>query len=103
MSRLAVQQCVVCKTIRQFGPNPTTDLLGMDYFYTVPADTEFPQPGNLELFVRFLGLDQPLRGSSRQSPIWTRMGQTAISCMNIGLMCHFRVSPAEWFGIRDSN
>jgi hypothetical protein len=62
MSRLDVQQCIVSTAIRQYGPNPTSDLLGVDYFYTVPADTEFPRTIKLELFARFFGIDQ--------SPTW---------------------------------
>ena len=58
MGRLRVQHCVVNATTRQYGPNPTSDLLGVDYFHTVPADTEFPRTvGKLELFVRFFGTD----------------------------------------------
>ncbi|VTU01529.1 unnamed protein product [Gemmataceae bacterium] len=58
MGRLRVQLCVVNATTRQYGPNPTSDLLGVDYFRTVPADTEFPRTvGKLELFVRFFGTD----------------------------------------------
>lgn len=58
MGRLRVRHCVVNRTTRQYGPNPTSDLLGVDYFHTVPADTEFPRSlGKLELFVRFFGTD----------------------------------------------
>lgn len=58
MGRLRVQHCVVNMTTRQYRPNPTSDLLGVDYFHTVPADTEFPRTvGKLELFVRFFGTD----------------------------------------------
>jgi hypothetical protein len=56
MGRVRVQHCIVNATTRQYGPNPTSDLLGVDYFRTVPADTEFPKSlGKLELFVRFIG------------------------------------------------
>lgn len=56
MGRVRVQHCIVNATTRQYGPNPTSDLLGVDYFHTVPADTEFPLTlGKLELFVRFFG------------------------------------------------
>ncbi len=58
MGRLHVQHCVVNMTTRQYGTHPTSDLLGVDYFHTVPADTEFPRTlGKLELFVRFFGTD----------------------------------------------
>jgi hypothetical protein len=58
MGRLRVQHCVVNMTTRQYGPNPTSDLLGVDYFHTVPADTEFPRTlAKLELFVRMFGTD----------------------------------------------
>lgn len=65
MSRLAVQHCVVNTTTRQYGPHPTSDLLGGDYFHTVPADTEFPRAAKVELFVRFFGLNLP--------PVWVRV------------------------------
>jgi hypothetical protein len=56
VGRLRVQHCVVNMTTRQYGPHPTSDLLGVDYFHTVPADTEFPRTlSKLELFVRFIG------------------------------------------------
>ena len=65
MGRLRVQQCVVNRATRQYGPNPTSDLLGVDYFHTVPADTEFPRTlGQLELFVRFFG-DNGIAGRVR--------------------------------------
>lgn len=40
----------------QYGPTGnTSDLLGVDYFPPVPADTEFPYHlGTFDLFVRFL-------------------------------------------------
>lgn len=58
MAGVRVQHCVVNLTTRQYGPNPTSDLLGVDYFHTVPADTEFPRTfAKLELFVRFFGDD----------------------------------------------
>jgi hypothetical protein len=31
----------------------------VDYFHTLPADTEFPKRTKLELFLRVFGLDQP--------------------------------------------
>lgn len=56
MAPLRVQHCIVNLTTRQYGPHPTSDLLGVDYFHTVPADTEFPRTlAKLELFVRFFG------------------------------------------------
>lgn len=56
--RVRVQHCILNATTRQYGPHPTSDLLGVDYFLTVPADTEFPKRlGKLELFVRFFGDD----------------------------------------------
>ena len=63
MGRLRVQHCVVNQTTRQYGTNPTSDLLGVDYIYSVPADTEFPDLiGKLELFVRFFD-DKPISGN----------------------------------------
>ncbi len=65
MGRVRVQHCIVNATTRQYGPNPTSDLLGVDYFHTVPADTEFPRTlGKLELFVRFFG-DNGITGRVR--------------------------------------
>lgn len=56
MARLRVLHCLLSRVIRQYGPHPTSDLLGVDYYRTVPADTEFPVLLNpLEVFVRFLG------------------------------------------------
>ncbi len=55
MARLRIQHCIVNLTTRQYGVHPTSDLLGVDYYYTVPADTEFPTyPRKFELFVRFI-------------------------------------------------
>ena len=53
--RLEVQFCVLNDITRRYGPHPTSDLLGVDYFRPVPADTEFPYTmPRLDLFVRFL-------------------------------------------------
>lgn len=53
-SRLDVQLCVVNMTTRQYGPHPTSDLLGVDYLRTYPPDTEFPRTvDQLDVFVRF--------------------------------------------------
>jgi hypothetical protein len=39
---------------RQYGRHPTSDLLGVDYTYEVPADTEFPRRvERIDLFTRF--------------------------------------------------
>ena len=65
MARLRVLNCILTQVVRQYGPRTTSDLLGVDYFYTVPADTEFPRRlGPLELFVRFRG-DGPFTGRMR--------------------------------------
>lgn len=54
MARLRVLHCLVNSTTRQYGSPPSSDLLGVNYFRTVPADTEFPRRyGPLEVFVRF--------------------------------------------------
>ncbi len=67
MARLRVLNCMLAQTVRQYGPHPTSDLLGVDYFYDLPADTEFPRRlGPLELFVRFL-VSGPLVGRVRLS------------------------------------
>ncbi|HYH65715.1 MAG TPA: hypothetical protein VD866_13545 [Urbifossiella sp.] len=56
MARLRVLTCLLSRVVRQYGPVGTTsDLLGVDYFPSVPADTEFPyQLGTFDLFTRFL-------------------------------------------------
>lgn len=62
MARLVVQHCILATTVRQYGSRPTSDLLGVDYTYTVPADTEFPRiASRLEVFLRFYvtGLKRP--------------------------------------------
>lgn len=54
MAGLRVLHCLVNSTTRQHGSPPTSDLLGVNYFRTVPADTEFPRRyAPLEVFVRF--------------------------------------------------
>ncbi len=55
MAHLHVQYCVLTTVTRQYGSRPTSDLLGVDYYQTVPADTEFPRRlGTRVLFVRFV-------------------------------------------------
>lgn len=54
MGRLRVLQCIVNRLTRQYPPDTTSDLLGVNYFRDVPADTEFPKLlPTYELFVRF--------------------------------------------------
>jgi hypothetical protein len=54
MGRLRVQHCILNAVTRQYGPGPTSDLLGVNYVRVVPADTEFPRVvPNFEVFVRF--------------------------------------------------
>ena len=55
MSRLRVQHCVLAATVSQSGPNPTSNLLGVDYYpLTLAPDVEFPRAiGRIDLFVRF--------------------------------------------------
>jgi hypothetical protein len=52
--RVVVHHFVANLTTRQYGPHPTSDLLGVDYRFDVPADTEFPRffP-RIDLFTRF--------------------------------------------------
>lgn len=65
MSRLRIQHCIISNITRQYGTHPTSDLLGVDYFHTVPAHKEFPYyVSGLELFVRFLGTRR-IRGRIR--------------------------------------
>ncbi len=52
--RVAVHHLVANLTTRQYGPNPTSDLLGVDYWHGVPPDTEFPHTlRQMDLFTRF--------------------------------------------------
>lgn len=54
MGRLRVLQCLVNRVTRQYPPDASSDLLGVNYFRFVPADTEFPKLlAPFELFVRF--------------------------------------------------
>lgn len=56
--RVDVHHFVANLTTRQYGPHPTSDLLGVDYVHEVPADTEFPRLlPRVDLFTRFY-LDQ---------------------------------------------
>jgi hypothetical protein len=55
MARLSVLNCVLSRVVRRYGPTATSDLLGVDYHQSVPADTEFPyRLGTFDLFARFL-------------------------------------------------
>ncbi|MBA4065884.1 MAG: hypothetical protein C0501_19625 [Isosphaera sp.] len=53
--RVSVHHFVVSKLARNHGPGQTAwDLLDVDYWRTVPADTEFPKLfGQLDVFTRF--------------------------------------------------
>lgn len=52
--RVRVHHFVANLTTRQYGSHPTSDLLGVDYWHEVPADTEFPRTiGRIDLFTRF--------------------------------------------------
>lgn len=56
--RVAVHHFVANLTTRQYGPHPTSDLLGVDYVHEVPADTEFPRwLARVDLFARFYLMD----------------------------------------------
>jgi hypothetical protein len=53
-NRVAVHHFVVNLTTRQYGPSPTSDLLGVNYWFTVPADAEFPRwLTRVDVFTRF--------------------------------------------------
>lgn len=53
-SRIDVQLCVVNKTTRQYGPDPESDLLGVNFLRSYPPDTEFPRVlKQVDVFVRF--------------------------------------------------
>lgn len=52
--RLDVQLCVANMTTKQYGPHPTSDLLGVDYLRSYLPDTEFPRTmSRLDVFARF--------------------------------------------------
>ena len=52
--RVAVHHFVANLTTRQYGPHPTSDLLGVDYWHDVPPDTEFPRTiTRMDVFTRF--------------------------------------------------
>jgi len=52
--KLAAQTCLVSTVTRQYGQDQTSDLLGVNYYLTVPADTEFPRAiPRKDAFVRF--------------------------------------------------
>lgn len=52
--RVSVHHFVANLTTRQYGPHPTSDLLGVDYVHEVPADAEFPRwLARVDLFTRF--------------------------------------------------
>jgi hypothetical protein len=52
--RLDVHYCVLNTLTRRYGPNQTSDLLGVEYQYRVPPDTEFPKlVFKMDLFTRF--------------------------------------------------
>ena len=56
--RIAVHHFVANLTTRQYGPHPTSDLLGVDDVHEVPADTEFPRfVPRIDLFTRFYLVD----------------------------------------------
>jgi hypothetical protein len=52
--RVSVHHFVANATTTQSGPHPTSNLLGVDYWYDVPADAEFPRVvGRMDFFTRF--------------------------------------------------
>jgi len=52
--KVSVHHFIANLTTRQYGPHPTSDLLGVDYIHDVPADTEFPRTlARVDLFTRF--------------------------------------------------
>jgi hypothetical protein len=52
--RVTVHHFVANTTTTQSGLHPTSNLLGVDYWHDVPADTEFPRRiGRMDLFTRF--------------------------------------------------
>ncbi len=52
--RLDVHYGVLNTLTRRYGPNQTSDLLGVNYVVAVPPDTEFPRLiSSMDLFVRF--------------------------------------------------
>ena len=52
--RLSVQHCVVTQTTTRSGSPPTSNLLGVNHYLTVPTDAEFPRTvSTMDVFVRF--------------------------------------------------
>jgi|GEM_PF-4510416 hypothetical protein len=52
--RIVVHHFVANLTTRQYGPHPTSDLLGVDFIHEVPPDTEFPRWfARADVFTRF--------------------------------------------------
>lgn len=87
MARLVVQHCIIATTVRQYGSGPTSDLLGVDYFLVVPADTEFPRvAGRLELFLRFFctGLKAP-------APVMITVSQLDADHNEVALIYRYRL------------
>jgi hypothetical protein len=53
-SVISVHHFVASLTIRQYGSSPTSDLLGVDYWFTYPSNVELPiRIGRIDLFTRF--------------------------------------------------
>lgn len=53
-AKVTVAFSALASVVRQYGPGPMSDLLGVEFCRTVPADTEFPkQIASMDLFVRF--------------------------------------------------
>lgn len=52
--KVAVHHFIVADVVRRYGQNPTSDLLGVNYWRTVPSSTEFPsRVSQIDLFTRF--------------------------------------------------
>lgn len=53
-SRVRVKHCILATGVTKFGIPSTYNLLGVTYYWKVPADTEFPYVlSQADLFLRF--------------------------------------------------
>lgn len=97
--RVSVHHFVANLTTRQYGPHPTSDLLGVDYWHDVPVDAEFPRTiGRMDLFTRFyLERAKPVAFTVR---VWWNDHPSGIS-ESIGSYGPFPVPFRPRDGVRD--
>jgi hypothetical protein len=113
MGQLRIQHCIANSVTRQYGPHPSSDLPGVDFIRTVPANTEFPKDlPQLELFVRCFahrirrcclfftitlldpnGKDQQI--VHRSDTLLTNLGMTVEECIDRGFKLRGIYLPRE--------